>query len=177
MIAPAENDVAPEGVVPPRQARVVTTLTVLYDSQCQVCRRARRWVEGQTALVPIEFLAAGSIEAEARFPHLDHGATLRDITVLDDGGRFYRGDRAWIMVLWAVASTRSLAIDVAHGRKRRLFGSLKGATDLARAITSSAPTPPAPAVPPRPFDGWNAPGEDGTVHGRAGATCIGDTCR
>lgn len=171
-----DDEAAPEHVVPPRQAGTVAGLTVLYDSQCPVCRRARSWVAGQATLVPIDFVAAGSPAAQQRFPHLDHGATLRDITVLDDEGRLYRGDRAWIMVLWAVASTRALAIDVASGRKRRMFSSIKGATELARKVTASAPMPPAPLVPPPPFVGWNAPDDDGMVHGRRAAPCVGDTC-
>lgn len=172
-----EPDTVGEWVVPSRRADVVEALTVLFDSQCPVCRRARAWVTAQRTLVPVEFVAAGSTEAQARFPHLDHGSTLRDITVVDDEGRLYRGDRAWIMVLWAVASTRALAVDVAHGRKRRLFGSIKSGTELARKVTATAPTPSAPPVPPPPFDGWNAPGVDGAVHGRSAATRIGDTCR
>lgn len=174
---PADGDTAPEYVVPPRQAQAIAALTVLYDSQCPVCRRARGWVASQATLVPIEFMAAGSDVARRRFPHLDHGATLKDITVLDDDGRFYRGDRAWIMVLWAVASTRALAIDVAGGRRRRMFSSIKGAADLARKITTAVPTPPAPLVPPPPIRGWNAPGEDGLVHGQGVSACVGDTCR
>ena len=173
----ADDDVVPEFVVPRRQAYAVAALTVLYDSQCPVCRRARGWVAGQLTLVPIEFVAAGSQLAQLRFPHLDHGATLKDITVLDDEGRFYRGDRAWIMVLWAVASTRPMAIDVARGRKQRMFSSIKGATELARRVTASAPTPPARAVPPPLITGWNAPGEDGMVHGQGASACVGDTCR
>ena len=175
--ATKDDGTAREYVVPPRHANVVDVLTVLYDSQCPVCRRARSWVAGQVTLVPIEFVAAGSPAAQERFPHLDHGSTLSDITVLDDEGRFYRGDTAWIMVLWAVASTRLLAIDVAQGRKRRVFRSIKGAAELARGITASAPTPPAPAVPPPPFGGWNAPGDNGTVGSRRSAACVGDTCR
>jgi len=177
MIAEARNEPATEHVVPSPQAETIATLTVLFDSQCPVCRRVRGWVASQAPLVPIEFVAAGSEAAVQRFPHLDHGATLRDITVLDDRGRFYRGDRAWIMVLWAVASTRAMAIDVAGGRKRRMFGLIKGAADLARRITTAVPTPPAPPVPPPPIRGWNAPGEDGMVHGQGAAPCVGDTCR
>ncbi len=177
MIASAENEPAPEHGVPAHHARSVASLTVLYDSQCPVCRRARGWVASQVTIVPIEFVAAGSETALQRFPHLDHGATLRDITVLDEEGRFYRGDRAWIMVLWAVAATRALSIDVARGRKQRMFRSIKGATELARKVTASAPTPAAPPVPPPPFDGWNAPGRDGAVDGWGAPACVGDTCR
>ena len=52
-------------------------LTVLYDEACPVCRRARRWVEGQLTYAPVVFVAAGSEEARRRFPVLDHAATRR----------------------------------------------------------------------------------------------------
>ena len=144
----------------------VAGLTVLYDSQCPVCRRARQWVSGQATHLPIGFVAAGSDDARRLFPTLDHGATLRDITVVDDRGGVYRGERAWIMVLWAVVSTRGFALDVARGRKGRLFRGVVGAAETARRITANTVTPPPPAVPPPPFDGWNAPGAfacDGSV--------------
>ncbi|MBK7643357.1 MAG: DUF393 domain-containing protein [Planctomycetes bacterium] len=49
------------------QALSVGRLTVLYDAQCGLCRRARRWLEAQPAYVPLEFVAAGSPAARA-FP-------------------------------------------------------------------------------------------------------------
>lgn len=153
----------------------VGAITVLYDSQCPVCRRARSWVEGQATHVAVRFVAAGSSEAQRLFPDIDHGATLRDITVIDDRRAIYRGDGAWITILWAVVSTRDLANDVAMGRKRRLFTSIKGAAEMARSITAATPTPPAPNVPPPPFTGWNAPHEP---EGQRGSACSsGDTCR
>ena len=122
-------------------------LTVLYDEACPVCRRARRWVEGQRTYVPVDFVPAGSDEARCRFPALDHAATRREITVVGDDGATYRDEAAWIVVLWAVASTRQIANDVAMGRKRRLFGGLKGATEWVRRLSARRPTP---AVPGRP---------------------------
>ncbi len=52
-----------------------TGLTVLYDAQCPVCRKARRWTERHRQLVPIRFVAAGSDLARYRFPELDVGST------------------------------------------------------------------------------------------------------
>lgn len=49
-------------------------VTVLYDARCNLCRAARSWLERQDQLVPLEFLSAGSPEAERRYPFLVTGA-------------------------------------------------------------------------------------------------------
>ena len=84
-------------------------LTVLYDAGCPICRAARRWLEARAQLVPLEFVPAGSAAARARFPGLDHGATLADITVVADTGEVYVGDGAWLACLWALESHRELS--------------------------------------------------------------------
>ena len=97
--------------------------------------------------------AGGSEEARRRFPALDHAATRREITVVADDGATYRGDGAWIVVLWAVVSTRQLANDVAAGRRRWLFGGLKGATEWVRRLTAGQEDPVPVWPPPNPADG------------------------
>ena len=42
-------------------------LIVLYDERCALCRRCRSWLEVQSTLVTLEFLAAGSTEARERY--------------------------------------------------------------------------------------------------------------
>ncbi|MEU4215307.1 DCC1-like thiol-disulfide oxidoreductase family protein [Actinoplanes sp. NPDC026623] len=83
--------------------------TVLYDDGCPICRTAHRWLEGRAQLVPLEFVAAGSAAARRRFPGLDHAATLRDLTVITDGGLVYVSDGAWLACLWALADYRGMA--------------------------------------------------------------------
>lgn len=85
-------------------------LTILYDSNCGLCQRARLWLRQEPAFVPLEFLAAQSAAAVRRFPKLDHEATLGDLTVIGDGRLVYRGARAWIMCLWALRRHRELAM-------------------------------------------------------------------
>ena len=82
------------------------TATVLYDADCALCRRAKAWLEAQPQLVPLEFLPAASDEARRRYPALDHAATLRDLTVIGDGGEVWRAERAWVMCLWALSEHR-----------------------------------------------------------------------
>jgi predicted DCC family thiol-disulfide oxidoreductase YuxK len=83
--------------------------TVLFDEGCPICRTARRWLAGRTQIVPLQFVPAGSAEARARFPGLDHAATLRDLTVIADDGAYYTGDGAWLACLWALADYRATA--------------------------------------------------------------------
>ena len=82
-------------------------LTVLYDASCALCSDARKWLEAQPTFVRLRFVAAGSKAAAAMFPELNPGDTLRDITVVDDTGKVYRGPKAWAMCLWATRGYRA----------------------------------------------------------------------
>ncbi|WP_316777192.1 thiol-disulfide oxidoreductase DCC family protein [Streptomyces sasae] len=84
-------------------------LTVLYDAECTLCTHLRDWLVRQPQLVPLTLVPAGSDEARARFPELDHAATFDEVTVVGDGGQVYRDTAAWIVVLWALREQRPLA--------------------------------------------------------------------
>ncbi|MFD5552235.1 thiol-disulfide oxidoreductase DCC family protein, partial [Streptomyces sp. NPDC127068] len=96
---------APRSVPPP----AVRGLTVLYDADCPLCAFLRGWLSRQPQLVPLDFVPAGSEQARRRFPALDHGSTLVDITVVADGGQVYRAANAWVVCLWALAEYRPTA--------------------------------------------------------------------
>jgi predicted DCC family thiol-disulfide oxidoreductase YuxK len=92
-------------------------LTVLYDAECGLCRRFRAWLaaqrpapDGQGGVVRLRFVAAGSADARALYPELDHAATLREVTVVADDGSVYVGDRAWIVCLWTTWEHRRTAV-------------------------------------------------------------------
>ena len=87
----------------------VRGLTVLYDQDCPLCRHVRSWLERQRTLVPLDFVPAGTEQARQRFPALDHARTLREITVVGDGGQVYEGAAAWVVVLWALSALRPMA--------------------------------------------------------------------
>ncbi|MGW1746162.1 thiol-disulfide oxidoreductase DCC family protein [Streptomyces sp. NPDC002092] len=87
----------------------VRRLTVLYDAECALCGFLRDWLVRQPQLVPLEFVPAASEAARRRFPGLDHGATLDEITVVGDAGQVYRSAAAWIVTLWALREHRPLA--------------------------------------------------------------------
>ena len=92
----------------------VQRLTVLYDARCRLCLNARRWIERQRRLVPIEFVAAGSATARERFPDLDVSETLKELTVVSDLGHVYRGAKAWVVCLWALDGYRGWALTLSR---------------------------------------------------------------
>ena len=102
------------GPAPARSSRLPqpshAVLTVLYDSRCALCRRARIWLEEQPKYVTMAFVEAGSAEARKRFPDLDHDATLAELTVVGWGGEVYRDAKGWLMCLWALKKYRSAAL-------------------------------------------------------------------
>lgn len=82
-------------------------LYVLYDSRCALCRRMQDWSAGQPAWWPLHAVAAGSDEARRLFPTLVESAG--ELTVISSDGRFWQGDRAWIVVLFALKRYRAWA--------------------------------------------------------------------
>ena len=88
----------------------VTALTVLYDGHCGLCRRARDWLSEQPKLLPLLLLAAGSPAAVRRYPELDPHETLEELTVVSSAGGVYRGPRAWVMCLFALAEYREWSL-------------------------------------------------------------------
>ena len=83
----------------------VTSITILYDAACGVCTFARNWIGKQSSLVGIEFVAAGSTEAQRVFPQISPG----ELTVVADTGEVWLGNHAWIVCLWALRDYRDFA--------------------------------------------------------------------
>ncbi|MEU9130314.1 hypothetical protein AB0D08_19770, partial [Kitasatospora sp. NPDC048540] len=82
----------------------VRRLTVLHDPDCGLCRQLTAWLRGQHQLVPLEFLAVAGPAARARYPGLDHDASLGEITVVADTGEVWRGAPAFVACLWVTAA-------------------------------------------------------------------------
>jgi predicted DCC family thiol-disulfide oxidoreductase YuxK len=104
----------------------VRALTVLYDARCELCCAARDWLADQDTCMPIELIAAGSDDARARFPELEHESTQGRLTAISDEGEVFHDDKAWLMSLWA---TRKY-----HHSGSRLAA--PGVRSLTRATTS-----------------------------------------
>lgn len=113
---------------------VVTRLTVLYDDRCGLCATFSSWLDRQALLVDVDLVPADSPAARRRFPGLDHGRTLEEITVVSDSGEVWTGGHAWVMCLWATVAHRSLAESLARPSRLPLA---KGAAYLAAGIRNS----------------------------------------
>jgi predicted DCC family thiol-disulfide oxidoreductase YuxK len=83
----------------------VTSITILYDADCGLCTFAKDWIGKQSPLVGVEFLAAGSTEAQRAFPQLSPG----ELAVVADTGEVWFGNHAWLVCLWALRDYRDLA--------------------------------------------------------------------
>ena len=147
----------------------VRRLTVLYDAECSLCAFVRDWLVRQRQLVPLELVPAASEAARARFPGLDHGSTLEEITVVGDGGQVYRGARAWIVTLWALREHRALAHRLSTPAGARLA---KGAV-LAAAKWRGAVSGWGGGVYRR-GDGWTYDPRGGWSYASPG--CVSGTC-
>lgn len=82
------------------------SLTVLYDPECGLCRRAHEWLAEQAKIIELRFVPCASDEARQRYPQLDHDLTKKDLTLVSDEGAVYFGPKAWLMVLWSLARYR-----------------------------------------------------------------------
>jgi len=82
-------------------------LVVLYDYNCGLCQRARRWLEGQPKFLEMEFIPAWSDHARQRFPGLPQEDN--ELMVVADDGSVYKNDRGWILCLWALVDYREWA--------------------------------------------------------------------
>ena len=112
----------------------MTRLTVFYDARCGLCSAVRDWAEHQPQLVPLVFR-----------PKTDD---TDDVVVVADTGAEWRGDAAWLMVLWALASYRSwayrLATPIMLPAARGLFAQLskyRGAISCGLGLTPDAEAP------------------------------------
>ncbi|GAA3740680.1 hypothetical protein HDA32_002595 [Spinactinospora alkalitolerans] len=142
----------------------VRGLVVLYDADCPLCRHLRGWLGRQPRLVPLDFVPAGSAEAAIRYPHLDHSATLREITVIGDSGQVWTDARAFVVCLWALAGYRPMADRFCTPSGARLArGALLAASGYRKATRS--PGRPGPDgeedFGPRPRDEEDRPPSDG----------------
>jgi predicted DCC family thiol-disulfide oxidoreductase YuxK len=89
-------------------------LYVLYDSQCEFCRRCRIWLGRQPTYVPLVFLPFQSPEAECRFPGLRDLQPEKEIVVISDAGEVWQGEAAWVTCLWALCEYREWSQRLAH---------------------------------------------------------------
>jgi predicted DCC family thiol-disulfide oxidoreductase YuxK len=84
----------------------VTSITIVYDAGCGLCTGLKDWIGQQTALVRLDFIAAGSSEARDAYPQLPAG----ELAVVAGTGEVWLGNGAWIVCLWALRDYRDFAV-------------------------------------------------------------------
>lgn len=80
-------------------------LTVLYDENCRLCRRAHHWLTSEPTHIPLELIAAGSSAAISRYGDL--GGAGRELVVVDDEGHAWIGPGAFLVAMWATRRWRA----------------------------------------------------------------------
>jgi predicted DCC family thiol-disulfide oxidoreductase YuxK len=95
-------------------------LAVIYDDHCGLCSRLRGWLERQPAFVPLRLVPLYGSELSLRFPGIGAFRPDDKLVVVSDAGGVWRGDSAWIMVLWALREGRELALRLSSPALRPL---------------------------------------------------------
>ena len=95
-------------------------LAILYDDQCGICSRFRRWLEKQQSYVPLKLVPLHAPVVAKKFPGIDAFDPEEKLVVIADDGSVWRGDGAWITVLWALEKGRELSLRLASPAMRPL---------------------------------------------------------
>ena len=107
-------------------------LTVLYDPTCGFCVRCRQWLDKQPKLITMRFLPQGSSKQKTLYPDLqyltDAEGRPEELIVIDDQGKVYRDDKAWVMCFYALHAYRPLSMRLARpgmaGLARRAYAAI-----------------------------------------------------
>jgi predicted DCC family thiol-disulfide oxidoreductase YuxK len=89
-------------------------LYVFYDGECALCCRLRIWLAQQPVFVPLTFIPLQSSEVAPQFPGIERFHPEERLVVISDAGELWRGESAWITVLWALREYREWAQRLAH---------------------------------------------------------------
>lgn len=112
-------------------------LNVLFDAECQFCVRCAKWLRSQPQYVQIRVIpmqrATGALAA------LVAREGGQEVLAVSDEGAVYKGDRAWLVALWALKRYRGwshrLASPALRGFTRRLYRAVaEHRTDISRWV-------------------------------------------
>jgi len=81
---------------------------VFYDAQCRLCARSRRTIERLKPTADVTFVDVQDPAAMEPFPMVDRAAGLRQMFVLDPGGRLAGGYDGFVSLLPALRLLRPL---------------------------------------------------------------------
>lgn len=82
-------------------------LTVIYDEQCELCRRCRHWLSVQPTHIELQFLACGDPRVTEIYQDLPYFRT--ELMVVTDIGQAWVGPEAFLMCLWATRRWRAMS--------------------------------------------------------------------
>lgn len=95
-------------------------LAVLYDDHCGICSRLRSWLTQQPTYVSLHLVALHSPDLTTRFPGVGVFSPEEKLVVIADDGSVWRGDGAWITLLWSLQIGREHAYKLASPALRPL---------------------------------------------------------
>lgn len=107
-------------------------LHVLYDDHCGICSRLRAWLEKQHTFVPLRLVPLHAPDLPQRFPGVAAFKPEEKLVVIADDGSLWRGDSAWLMLLWTLESGRELSYKMASPALRPLAQRVVTAVSLNR---------------------------------------------
>lgn len=107
-------------------------LTVLYDDHCGICSRLRAWLEKQHTFVPLRLVPLHTPDLPQRFPGVEAFKPEEKLVVIANDGLVWRGDSAWLMLLWTLESGRELSYKMASPTLRPLAQRVVTAVSMNR---------------------------------------------
>ena len=93
-------------------------LFVFYDGECGLCSKARTHLAGMAQHVPLIFVSYQDLRLQAVFPEVELLDPDQQVIAMSDTGDIYRGDSAWITILWALRDYRRWAFLLARSAWR-----------------------------------------------------------
>lgn len=103
-------------------------LYVLYDASCGLCSHLVQWMSEQSTYCQVQFVAAGSDQARRLFPQFVSPPRPEELVVIGDDGGVYRGEGAYLILLYAMDAYRPLAVRLSGSAfrpmARKIFGML-----------------------------------------------------
>lgn len=91
-------------VARPLTVRSPRRLAVVYDDDCELCRRCSTWLRFQITYVPLDLVPVSAARQDPRYAGVPWlGAEL---VVIDGRGRIWVGAAAFIVCLWATVDWR-----------------------------------------------------------------------
>ena len=97
----------------------MNALIVFYDGECGLCAKARKRLAGMAQRVPLLFVPYQDAQVHAIFPALASLDPDQQVIAMSDTGDIYRGDSAWITILWALRDYRGWACRLARPAWRK----------------------------------------------------------